>query len=69
MAPTTTAGRWAVGLALAGVALVFAWTLLPGGAVLGFACELAGGIAARSARAVPVRDRVRARRAADRPRL
>lgn len=44
--PTTRLGRWAVGLAIANVVLVLvlAWTILPGGAALGFACGLAGGV-------------------------
>ena len=31
-------------LAVASVVLVLAWSVLPGGAALGFACGLAGGI-------------------------
>lgn len=44
--PHTKLGWWAIGLAIAGILLVFAWTILPGGAILGFLCELAGGIVA-----------------------
>jgi hypothetical protein len=44
--PHTKLGWWAVGLAIVGILLVPAWTLLPGGAALGFLCELAGGILA-----------------------
>ncbi|MFT3895192.1 MAG: hypothetical protein QM730_26500 [Anaerolineales bacterium] len=44
--PHTKLGWWAIGLAIAGILLVFAWTLLPGGATLGFLCELAGGAVA-----------------------
>lgn len=44
--PQTRLGWWAVGFAAAGILLVFAWSILPGGAWLGFLCELAGGILA-----------------------
>jgi hypothetical protein len=44
--PTTDAGRWAVWLAAAFFPLVFAAALVPRAAALGFACGLAGGIAA-----------------------
>jgi len=44
--PHTKLGWWAVGLAVAGILLVSAWTILPGGAAFGFLCELAGGIVA-----------------------
>lgn len=44
--PTTRLGWWAVGLALANVVLVLSWTILPGGAALGFLAGLAGGIVA-----------------------
>jgi nicotinamide riboside transporter PnuC len=44
--PHTKLGWWAVGLAIAGMLLVPAWMILPGGAGLGFLCELAGGIVA-----------------------
>lgn len=43
--PTTKLGRWALALAVSNVVLVLAWSILPGGAALGFACGLAGGIA------------------------
>ncbi len=41
--PTTKLGRWALALAVSNVVLVLAWSILPGGAALGFACGLAGG--------------------------
>ena len=41
--PTTQQGRWAAWLGLAAVLLVAGWRLLPGAAVLGFACGLAAG--------------------------
>jgi hypothetical protein len=44
--PTTRPGWWAVGLALANVVLVLSWTILPGGAALGFLAGLAGGVVA-----------------------
>ena len=44
--PQTRLGWWAVGFAAAGILLVFAWRILPGGAWLGFLCELVGGILA-----------------------
>jgi hypothetical protein len=48
--PATGLGRWAVGLAVANVVLVLGWSLLgPLGALPGFACGLAGGIAAIAA--------------------
>lgn len=43
VAPTTPAGRWAVGFALAFPVLMLAWSFLPGGAALAFAVGLAGG--------------------------
>jgi hypothetical protein len=46
VAPTTQLGRFAVGLALAAPVLVMAWTILPGGAALGFASGVAGGVVA-----------------------
>lgn len=42
--PHTKLGWWAVGLAVAGIAGILAWSFLPGGAWLGFLCGLAGGI-------------------------
>ena len=42
--PKTKLGWWAVGLAIAGILLVPAWMILPGGAALGLLCSLAGGI-------------------------
>lgn len=42
--PSTRFGWWAVGLALASIVLVLAWSVLPGGAWLGFLCALGGGI-------------------------
>jgi hypothetical protein len=44
--PHSKLGWWAVGLVIAGILLVSAWTILPGGATLGFLCELAAGIIA-----------------------
>ncbi len=55
--PTTSRGWWAVGLSVAGVLLVFAWSVLPVGAFPGFVLELAGGITALVA---IIRDRERA---------
>ena len=42
--PTTSLGKWAVGLAVVSVLLQFAWMILPGGAALAMACALVGGI-------------------------
>ena len=42
--PYTKLGWWAVGLAVAGVIGILAWSIIPGGACLGFLCGLAGGI-------------------------
>lgn len=47
--PTTELGWWAVGLAAAFFPLVFAGTLVPRGAALGFVCGLAGGVVALTA--------------------
>jgi hypothetical protein len=44
--PHTKLGWWSVGLAAASVVLIFAWSVLPGGAWLGFLCGIAGGITA-----------------------
>ena len=44
--PHTKLGWWAVGLAVASIVLVLAWSILPGGAWLGFLCGLAGGVIA-----------------------
>jgi hypothetical protein len=44
--PHTELGWWAVRLAAASVVLLFAWSILPGGALLSFLCGLAGGIVA-----------------------
>jgi hypothetical protein len=55
--PTTDLGRWAVGLAVAFFPLVFAASVVPRGAAIGFACALAGGVAALIA---VIRDRERA---------
>jgi hypothetical protein len=44
--PHTKLGWWSVGLAAANIVLVLAWSILPGGALLGFLCGLAGGIVA-----------------------
>jgi hypothetical protein len=42
--PTSSPGKWAVGLAVASVPLQFAWMILPGGAALAMACAFAGGV-------------------------
>ena len=55
--PTTDAGRWAVGLAVAFFAFVSTATVVPRGAALGLACGLVGGAVALLA---IVRDRERA---------
>ena len=39
-------GWWAIGLAGASIVLIFAWSILPGGAILGFLCGIAGGVLA-----------------------
>jgi hypothetical protein len=44
--PATYLGRWAIGLAVAFFVLVLATSVVPRGAALGFACGLAGGVAA-----------------------
>jgi hypothetical protein len=44
--PHTKLGWWAVGLAVASIVLLFAWSILPGGAWFSFICGLAGGIIA-----------------------
>jgi hypothetical protein len=44
--PHTKLGWWAVGLAVASIVLLLAWSFLPGGAWLSFLCGLAGGIMA-----------------------
>ena len=44
--PSTRLGWWAVGLAVASIVLNFAWSILPGGAILGFICGLVGGVLA-----------------------
>jgi len=44
--PSTQLGWWAVGLAVASIVLNFAWSILPGGAILGFICGLVGGVLA-----------------------
>ena len=44
--PGTRLGWWAVGLAAASIVLNFAWSILPGGAMLGFICGIAGGVLA-----------------------
>ena len=41
--PTTRLGRWAAGLALAGVLLIPLWAVQPLGAFPGFGCSLIGG--------------------------
>jgi hypothetical protein len=54
--PTTTLGRWAVGLAGAFFPLVFAAPLVPRAAAVGLVCGLASGLVALTA---IVRDRER----------
>jgi multisubunit Na+/H+ antiporter MnhB subunit len=44
--PGTRLGWWAVGLAVAGFVLGFAWSILPGGGLLGLLCGLVGGVLA-----------------------
>lgn len=44
--PAARLGWWAVGLAVASLVLVLAWSLTPAGAFPGFVCGLAGGILA-----------------------
>ena len=44
--PSTRLGWWAVGLAVASIVLNFAWSILPGGAILGFICGLVCGVLA-----------------------
>jgi len=55
--PTTNLGQWAVWLAAAFFPLVFASSVIPRGAAIGFVCGFAGGIAALTA---ILRDRERA---------
>ena len=42
--PSTRLGWWAVGLAVANIVLNFAWSILPGGGILGLICGLVGGV-------------------------
>ncbi len=44
--PSARLGWWAVGLAAASIVLILAWSILPGGAILGFICGLVGGVLA-----------------------
>jgi len=44
--PATRLGWWAVGLAVASFVLNFAWSILPGGAILAIICGLVGGVLA-----------------------
>lgn len=44
--PTTRLGRWAVGLAAGYFVGVLSWRIVPGGAVIGFACGFTGGVVA-----------------------
>jgi hypothetical protein len=44
--PTTNLGWWGVGLAAAFLPFVFAATVVPRGAAVGFICGLAGGVTA-----------------------
>ena len=46
VAPNTVLGRWAVGLAVANVVGMLAWSILPGGGWMGLAAGFAGGVAA-----------------------
>ncbi len=46
MWPSTRLGWWSTGLAAASIVLILAWSILPGGALLGFICGLAGGVIA-----------------------
>jgi hypothetical protein len=55
--PTTRLGWWAIGLGAAFLPLVFAASVVPSGAAIGFLCGLAGGVAGVIA---IVRDRERA---------
>jgi hypothetical protein len=44
--PSTQLGGWAVRLAGASIVLILAWSILPGGAMLGFLCGISGGVIA-----------------------
>jgi hypothetical protein len=44
--PSTRLGWWAVGLAVASIVLNLAWSILPGGGILGLICGLVGGVLA-----------------------
>lgn len=44
--PHTQSGWWALELAIASIVMIFAWSLLPGGALLGFLCGMTSGILA-----------------------
>lgn len=44
--PTTSLGRWSVGLAVAFFPFVFAAAVVPRAAAIGVVCGLAGGVAA-----------------------
>jgi len=44
--PSMRLGWWAVGLAAMSIVLNLAWSILPGGAILGFICGLVGGVLA-----------------------
>lgn len=44
--PSTRLGWWSAALAAANIVLVLAWSILPGGALLGFICGLVGGVLA-----------------------
>lgn len=47
--PHTRFGWWSLELAAASVVLILAWSLLPGGAGLGFLCGIASGFFALQA--------------------
>jgi threonine/homoserine efflux transporter RhtA len=42
--PHTKIGWWSVGLAAASIVFILSWSVLPGGAILGFLSGLVGGI-------------------------
>ena len=44
--PSTRLAWWAAGLGAANVVFNFSWSILPGGAILGFICGLVGGVLA-----------------------
>jgi len=44
--PATRLGKWAVGLGVAFFVFMLGWSVVPGGAFIGLACAVAGGIVA-----------------------